>query len=205
MGQVEERLYPGRVDVVDSLGVEHDPRGLGRRGADRLAHTALDVLRVCEEEPVVEPVDDDARRHLRRRVQRDVAVALDVGDPSEHGVIGASAAAHRVDDREPDRDDECLEHAEDDDAARRDPRDRDLDPVDRRKRSPGGRVDDVDPRRDDHRARGPPGAGTARARSGRGGSPRSPRRRTGRRSVSARRPRRSPRFAHRSHRPRTPA
>ena len=65
-------------------------------------------------------------------MKRDVAVALEVWDPPEDGVVGASAATHRVDDREPDGDDERLEHAEEDDAACGDRRDRDLDSVDRR-------------------------------------------------------------------------
>ena len=159
--------------TASASNTNHD--GLGRRGADRLAHAALDVARVREEEAVVEPVDDDARRHARRRVERDVAVALDVRHPAEHGVVGARAPAHGVDDREPDRDDERLEHAEDDDAAHRHARDRDLDAVDPRPapaRRPGRRCRS---RRRRSPRRAPPAAGTAPARSGRAGSRRSSR------------------------------
>ena len=150
--QVEQRLDARRVDVVDRLCVEHEPRGLGRRGANRLSYAALHVLRVREEEAVVEPVDDDARRDPGRRMDRDVTVALDVRHPAEHGVVGTRAPADGVDDREPDRDDERLENAEEDDAAHRHARDRDLDAVDPRQRPPGAGVDDVDPGGDDHRA-----------------------------------------------------
>ena len=64
----------------------------------------------------------------------------------------ACAAAHGVDHREADGDDERLEHAEDDDAARRDGGDRHLDAVDRGERAPGRRVDQADRGEDDHRA-----------------------------------------------------
>ena len=133
-GQVEEHLDAGRVDVRDRLRVEDEPRGLGRRAADRLVHPALHVSRVREEEPVVEPVDDDPRSDLRVRVQRDVPVPLELGHPAEHRVVRPGAAPHRVDDGEPDRDDQRLEHAEEDHAGRRDAGDRDLDAVDRRER-----------------------------------------------------------------------
>ena len=50
----------------------------------------------------------------RGRVQRDVGVAAEPLDPAQHRVVGAGAAADGVDDRQPDGDDERLEHAEDD-------------------------------------------------------------------------------------------
>ena len=58
----------------DALGVEHERVRLRRRGAQRLAHAALDVAGVGEEQPVVEAVDDDARR-----------------DPCAHGCTETSA------------------------------------------------------------------------------------------------------------------
>ena len=69
-------------------------------------------------------------------MQRDVAVAAETVDPPQDGVVGAGAPPHGVDHRKPDRDDESLEHAEDDDACGRDRGDRDLDAVDRRQRAP---------------------------------------------------------------------
>ena len=55
----------GRVGVRHRLGVEDEPRRRRRRGADRLAHAALEVAGVGEEQPVVEAVDDDRRASPR--------------------------------------------------------------------------------------------------------------------------------------------
>ena len=67
---------------------------------------------------------------LASRVQRDVGVAPEPVDPAEHGVVRAGAAADDVDHRQPDGDDERLQHAGDDDARGGDGGDRDLDAVD---------------------------------------------------------------------------
>jgi hypothetical protein len=53
----------------DRLRVEDEPRHGRLRAANRLAHTPLEVAGVGEEEPIVEPVDDDAGRHGRGAVK----------------------------------------------------------------------------------------------------------------------------------------
>ena len=151
-GQIGERLHPGRVDVRDRLRVEHQPAGLGRCGANCFVDPAVHVVRVGEEEPVVEPVDDDAGGDPRGRMQRHVGVAPERVDEAEHGVVGPGAPAHGVDHRQPDRDDDRLQDTEDDDAGGRHAGDRDLDPVDLGECAPGGAVDEADARGDDDRA-----------------------------------------------------
>jgi len=64
------------------------------RAADRLVHPTLEVVGVGEEEAVVESLDDDAIGHRRIPMERDVAIAAEVGYPTEHRVMaGARSAA----------------------------------------------------------------------------------------------------------------
>ena len=65
----------------------------GRRAAQCFLHSALDANGVGEEQAIVEPVDDDARRDDGVIVERDVG-------PAEDGVVGAGAAADDVDHRQ---------------------------------------------------------------------------------------------------------
>ena len=104
-------------DVCDRVRIEDEPTDGCGRGADRLSYASLEVARVGEEEPIVEAVDDHARGHARRRMQRDVGIAAEPLDPAQDRVVGTGAAAHGVDHRETDGDDERLQHAEEDDAA----------------------------------------------------------------------------------------
>lgn len=86
-------------------GVERHPR-------DDEPDTVLDVLGVCEEEAIVQPVHDDARGHAGQRTELHVRVATESVDPAKHGVMRPRAAPDDVDDREGDSDRERLAAAD---------------------------------------------------------------------------------------------
>ena len=115
----------------------------------RLAHAPLDVAGVGEEQPVVEAVDDDARRDARRAVHGDVGPAAEALVPSEHGVVRARAAADHVGDRERDGEQDRVEHPDRDDTGHGHQRDRPLHAVGRPQRPPRRRVDEPDAGVDD--------------------------------------------------------
>ena len=136
--QRHEGLAPGRVDGRDRLGVEDQPPHRRGRGGDGLVHAARHVVRVGEEEPVVEPVHDHAGGRLGARMELHVGVAPQLLHPPQHGVVRAGAAAHHVDEREQDGEHQRLEHAPQHDTHGRDQRDGQLDRADAAQRAPFG-------------------------------------------------------------------
>ena len=151
-GQVFERLQAGGVDVRHRLGVQDERGRGGRRAAQRFLHAALDVAGVGEEQAIVEPVDDDARRDLGVVVARDVGPASERVDPAEDGVVGAGAAADDVDHRQAHGEDDRFQDAGEDHADGGDGGDRELDPVGVGQLAPDGRLDQADRGGDDDRA-----------------------------------------------------
>jgi hypothetical protein len=87
-GQVFERLQAGGVDVRHRLGVQDERGRDGRRAVQCFLHSAFDVAGVGEEQAIVEPVHDDARRDLGVIVARDVGPASERVDPAEDDVVG---------------------------------------------------------------------------------------------------------------------
>ena len=137
----------------DSLGVEHEPVRCGRGPADRLAHPPCDVAGVGKEQPVVESVDDDARHNAGIWSLSDVCETTKHRVKPKHRVAGPGTATYRIEDREPDGEHDRLEHPDHHDAHGRDRRDRELDSIGRRQRSPRRDVDQPDRRGNDRRAK----------------------------------------------------
>jgi len=140
------------VDVGHRLGVEHQPPDRLRCAPNRLLNATHHVVRIREEQPVVEPVDNNAWCDHRIPVNRDVGIGAAVGTPAEHRVMGSSAPADDIDDRQADRHRQRLQHACQNDAGHRHRGDGELDPIRVRKRPPLRRLEQRCGGGDDDRA-----------------------------------------------------
>ena len=102
LDQLGEHSYAGDIYMVERLSVENQPPYRGWCARDRLSNAPLDIVRVREEQAIIEPVDEHSRNDCGRRVQPDVGVPVQSLHPAEYCVVRSRAAAHRVDDRERD-------------------------------------------------------------------------------------------------------
>ena len=117
VGQLEQGLGAGVVDVVDRLGLEDEPV---RRVSDvDQAHDVLgEALGVGVEDPDREPVDDQAGlgdRARGGRGQPDVSLGVE----ADHRVVGGEVPLDVHDQRQHDRQDDALLDPEDNDDDRR--------------------------------------------------------------------------------------
>ena len=136
---------PAESTCEHALGVEDERVRRRRGGAQRLAHAALDVAGVGEEQAVVEPVDDDARRDRARGVHRDVRLAAEPRRPSPaRRRAGGRCGGRRRRSRAPTAKRDRLAARRPDHAARWSRRRSRLDAVGAPQRAPGAGVDEPD-------------------------------------------------------------
>ena len=110
-----EHVGGGDVDVGHRLALEHDPAGLVL--ADEVAELLAEHAGVGEEQRRLPPEDDDVRRLLGVRCPVAHAVPARPLETAEQLAVRPPAALEEQHDREHDRGDDALEHAEEDDAA----------------------------------------------------------------------------------------
>ena len=99
---------------------------LASRAVGEREHALAEIFGVHEVGRGVKAVDEQAVVGLGALEAFDVAVAIDVFDAAEHGIVRSRGAVDEHADRERDRDDDALEHAEDEHAPERDERETDL-------------------------------------------------------------------------------
>src|SRR5688572_3185771 len=96
LDQLRQRAYPGRIDVVERLSVEHQPAYGRRRAGDGLANAPLDVVGVGEEQAIIEPIDQHSGNDRGRRVEPYVGVAVQSFHPPKYGIMRSGAATNSV-------------------------------------------------------------------------------------------------------------
>jgi hypothetical protein len=86
--------------MVERLSVEDQPPYRRWCASNGLSNAPVDIVRVREEQAIIEPIDERSRNDCGRRVQSDVGVPVQSLHPPEYRVVQSRAAPYRVDDRE---------------------------------------------------------------------------------------------------------
>jgi len=117
--QLLQRVQRREVDLDVGLGVEQEPLHRRGRGVDGGQRAGAEVLGVGEEQGRVVAVDHETGNQPRTRVVVDVVHPGDAGHVAEDGVVRPGDPAQQVGDRQTDRDQDAVEHAEHDHGDRR--------------------------------------------------------------------------------------
>ena len=119
VGELDERLAAGEVDVVDRVGEQDEPAGRLRH-VDESDRLLGEPGRVRVEEPDPEPVDDEPRLEDRRPERAGAVVSSPPSSRDHDRVVRVVVASDMVEQRQDDREDDALLDADADDDGRRD-------------------------------------------------------------------------------------